>query len=156
MGHPHWPNYSEREKEDNYESQVRLPTDDRQFGGVFVLSGDVLGDAGVLAGVVGLHGANAEEDRVFVDREDGDARLGADGTALVPPVDADGRVALDHLARHRHRLALAQGVRAERERLDSRRHLQNPKNQVARTDGFTQQQQRVWKNEKKKHIESNI
>lgn len=102
---------------------MRFPTDDRELGRVLVLSGEVLGDAGVLAGVVGLHGAYAEEDRVFVDRQDGDARLGADGTALVPPVDAHGGVALDHLARHRHRLALAQRVLAERERVDSRRHF---------------------------------
>lgn len=102
---------------------MRFRTDDRELGCVFVLSVEVLGDAGVLAGVVGLHGADAEEDRVFVDRQDGDARLGADGSALVPPVDAHGGVALDHLARHRHRLALAHRVHAERERLDSRRHF---------------------------------
>ena len=126
MGHPYGPNYSELRERHDEKLECKFPTDDRQLGGVFVLSSVILGDAGVLAGVVGLHGVNAEDDRVSVDRHNGDARLGADGTALVLPVDADGRVALDHLAWHHRRMALVKGVLAEREGLDSRRHLQNP------------------------------
>jgi len=114
--------WTKLQREEGREKRVR--TDDREVGGVRVSAGQVLGDAGVLAGVVGLDGADAEDDRVVAQRDDGDARLDADRPALVRPVDSDRAVALHHLARHRHRLTLAHRLLAEREGVDARRHLQ--------------------------------